>query len=149
MLPIVLAAALIGQAAQAKPLTKAEDEAAVAARRVSSECADAAEKAWRIGGYDKPEKKAGETRLYSHSSHYNRELKRCLIKITSTTLYTEEGTTSSSEEVWDAIEQKPIGSLFTAKNKVVLLNKGTPDGGFQMIENTPTNMAWFRDLMNK
>jgi hypothetical protein len=67
--------------------TKTADEA-VNAMRVSSACADAAEKAWHIGGYDKP---SGDT-VFAHSSHYNRELKRCLILITDTTFDTKAGT---------------------------------------------------------
>jgi hypothetical protein len=146
---LVLVSTLNLQTASPKPPSVAADEAAVAAMKVSAACADAAEHAWQINGYAKePMRKTdSETLMFAHSNHYSHELGRCLIKITTTTINTKENYTSTLEEVWDAIEQMSIGSLFM-KGDVTLLTR-SENGMDKPIPATPTNISWFRNLMLK
>lgn len=125
------------------PMSKAAADEALNAMRVSSACADAAEKVWKINGDDKPSADV----IVAHSSHYNRELKRCLILITTTTIDAKAKTMSVSEDVFDAIEQLELGSLFTT-GAIQWLNRF--DGAtLARIPNTADNLAWFRNLMLK
>jgi hypothetical protein len=111
-------------------------------------CAAAAERLWQQRGYDKPRKDPpGQATTVSRASHYNRELDRCLVQITSRTVTQRAQTTATLDEVFDALAGTPVASL-SIKGDVRLL--GMLDAGVVMrVEATPANLAAFRNLMRK
>lgn len=92
---------------------------------------------------------ASESFISSYTSHYNRELKRCLISIKFVTLYDKpELANITMEEVFDTIEQVQLASLHVRDQSTMLL-RGTESGTLNLIPATPESIAWFRGLMTK
>lgn len=124
-----------------------ESEAALVAMKVSQACAEAADRTFRAAGYDKHSNEPGVSTIHTHSSHYNRELRRCLILVQSTTVTAQRSMISQMEEVFDAIERAQLGSLYT-KGETRMLVK-LEDGVLKSIPASAANLAWFRNLMLK
>lgn len=128
------------------PMSTTAATHALNAMKVSQARADAAQKSWKSGGYEKPP--ANDT-LWAYSSHYNRELKRCLILVTSSKV--EGRTITDSGYVFDAIEQLELGSLWT-KHNLDTRERTTDlvkfDGSvLRRVPDTPENLDWYRNLM--
>jgi hypothetical protein len=122
------------------------DQREIVALQLSRACADAADVFWKRFGYDKPSKPESDqvSVVFSYQSHYNREMKKCLISIRASTIY-RNGRLQLLEEVADAVEAgEPLSSVLKENDKVLTMVKNS-----RQAEPTPENLAWFAGLMLK
>ncbi len=144
---VALGLVLCSLSLAARPIHAQTEAAELAALKLSQACAESAATFWHRFGYDQSKPPAkGTSDLWSYQSHYNRELKRCLISIRLTTIL-PTGTVNSSEEIADAIEAgEPLAALHRTTN---------PAGsqhlmrGNQRIDDNESNLAWFQALMTR
>jgi hypothetical protein len=77
-------------------------------------CAEVVKKSLGEGGISR--EKNGDMTSLGYTSHYNKKLDKCFVLISCTTFtHTIEGQTQTqfSQELWNAIEEKEIGSYYS------------------------------------
>jgi hypothetical protein len=145
MTPAILGILLQVQTARpSQPPDAGEPE--LAALQLSRVCADAADVFWKRFGYDKPSKPEKDqlSVVFSYQSHYNREIKKCLISIRSSTIY-QNGRITQFEEIADAVEAgEPLASVLKEGDQILSMTRNN-----RMTQPTPANLAWLAGLMAK
>jgi hypothetical protein len=117
------------------PTPETLEEAKVDSPGRSKECADAAERGWK--GVE-------------HTSHYNRALGRCLVRIRSVVTYQKYGEVVTLDEIYDAVEG---GRIALREETVSSSGETTPDefqfGTETYQQDSPENRARMGALMEQ
>jgi len=81
---------------------------------LQEKCAEVTKKSLGEGGITR--EKNGDMRFFGYTSHYNKKMDKCFVLISHTFFtHTTNGQdqTQFSQELWNAIEQKEIGSYIS------------------------------------
>jgi len=119
--------------------------------RLSHECSQAAVRYWNRSGYRKVT--SPELLGYGYTSHYSREMQRCLIRVDSG-MWAEHGEMGRTEIIYDAVEGVKIASrsfttidVFSQPKRGVTIENSLRDK--LELPDTPENHKWFDQLMQK
>lgn len=119
--------------------------------RLSHECSQAAERYWNRSGYRKVT--SPELLGHGYTSHYSREMQRCLIRVDSG-MWAEHGEMGRTEIIYDAVERAKIASrsfttrdVFSRPKREVTIENSLSDK--PELPDTSENHRWFDQLMQK